>query len=132
MNKNIIISVLALMSATTLSSCLISQAVQTFTRDPYPGQRPPMVIRDNNGRPASQKWLRTDSDMLPPSGHMKNRITTASDGIPYGLTSEFSNVVVSPYAPYHQLDYTGIAPGSKVWDPYTRKPFYIKRSFTFN
>ena len=132
MNKGIIIAALAIVGVAPLTSCLFKQVTQTFVRDQYPGKRPPMVIRDNNGLPASQQWLRTDSDMLPPSSHLTGRITKAPDGIPYGLTSEFSNVVVSPYAPYHQLDYTGIAPGSKVWDPYIRKPFYIKRSFTFN
>lgn len=121
-----------LLGAMSLSSCIIQQTVGMFIRDEYPGARPPMVIADVNGEPASQNWLKIDPTTLPPSGHIEGRIRQAKDGIPYGLTSEFSNVVVSPYPPYNQLDYTGVSVGAKVWDPYTKKPFYIPRAFTFN
>ncbi|MBQ9835502.1 MAG: hypothetical protein IJ985_08115 [Akkermansia sp.] len=121
-----------LLGTLSLSSCIIQQTVGMFIRDEYPGARPPMVIADVDGKPASQKWLKIDPTMLPPSGHIEGRIRKADDGIPYGLTSEFSNVVVSPYHPYNQLDYTGVKVGAKVWDPYTKKPFYIPRAFTFN
>ncbi|MBR5523230.1 MAG: hypothetical protein IKV82_07190 [Akkermansia sp.] len=124
--------VVALVGALSLSSCIIQQTVGMFIRDEYPGARPPMVIADVNGKPASQKWLKIDPAMLPPSGHIEGRITHADDGIPYGLSSEFSNVVVSPYPPYNQLDYTGVPVGAKVWDPFTKKPFYIPRVYTFN
>lgn len=124
--------IIAICGALSLSSCLIQQTVGMFIRDEYPGVRPPMVIADVDGKPASNKWLQVDPTMLPPSGHVEGRVKKANDGIPYGLTSEFSNVVVSPYPPYHQLDYTGVDVGAKVWDPYTKKPFYIPRVFTLN
>lgn len=91
-----------------------------------------MVIADLNGKPAKQTWLTVDEHMLPLSTSNLGKIEYAQDGLPYGLTSEFSNIVISPYAPHYQLDYTGVKVGSKVWDPYTRKPFYIKRAYTFN
>lgn len=115
-----------------LSSCIIQQGVSLFIRSEYPGTRPPAVIADANGKPANQNWQKVDAEMLPPSSHAVERIHYASDGLPYGLTTEFSNIVLSPYEPYHQLDYTGVNVGSKVWDPYVRKPFYIPRSFTVN
>lgn len=126
------VAAIALLGALILPSCLFQQMAGAFIRDEYPGERPPSVIADVNGKPASQKWLKVDPDVLPPSGLIRGRIRTASDGIPYGLTSEFSNVVVSPYEPHYQLDYTGVDVGAKVWDPYTRKPFYIPRVFTVN
>ncbi len=132
MKKHTITILCATLGLSMLSSCIWQPVIQTFTRAEYPGTRPPMVIKDNNGSPASQNWLTVDADMLPPSSHISGRIEHAEDGLPYGLTSEFSDIVVSPYAPHYQLDYAGIPVGSKVWDPYTRKPFYIKRSYTFN
>lgn len=122
----------ALLCCTTLSSCLFSQMAQKFQRDTYPGERPPHVILDNNGKPASNNWLQVDPYTLPASGALIEHSKTADDGIPYGLPSEFSDIIVSPYAPYYQLDYSGCSVGEKVWDPYTRKPFYIRRHYTFN
>lgn len=132
MKMRISMLAVAMLGALSLSSCLIQQTVGMFIRDEYPGERPPMVIEDVDGKPASQKWLKADPAMLPPPGHIESRITYADDGIPYGLSEEFSNVVVSPYPPYSQLDYTGISVGAKVWDPYSKKPFYIPRVYTFN
>ncbi|MBQ4636688.1 MAG: hypothetical protein IJB64_09675 [Akkermansia sp.] len=133
MNKRIITLAIALLGLSSLSSCIIYQGVQAFVRDEYPGERPAMVIKDVNGKPASQKWRSIPSDYLPPSSFLDTRnISKGPDGIPYGLTSEYSNVIISPYYPHHHLDYTGCKPGEKVWDPYTRKPFYIKRAYTFN
>ena len=133
MNKRIITLAVALLGLSSLSSCIIYQGVQAFVRDEYPGERPAMVIKDVNGKPASQKWRSIPSDYLPPSSFLDtNNISKGPDGIPYGLTSEYSNVIISPYYPHHHLDYTGCKPGEKVWDPYTRKPFYIKRTYTFN
>ena len=123
---------LTLLSSCMLSSCIWQPFLQTFTRDDFPGARPPMVIADVDGKPAKQNWLKADEHMLPLSTSRLGQIEHAEDGIPYGLTSEFSNIVISPYAPHYQLDYTGVKVGSKVWDPYTRKPFYIKRAYTFN
>jgi hypothetical protein len=91
-----------------------------------------MVIADKDGKPAHTNWLKQDEFMLPPSSHLTRQIDTADDGIPYGIPSEYSNVIISPYAPHYQLDYTGISVGDKVWDPYTKKPFYISRTYTFN
>ena len=130
--KNKTIITIAILGCSMLSSCIWQPIMQTFTRDQYPGERPPMVILDVDGKPASNNWQQVDEDVLPPSSHMNGRITHADDGIPYGLTSEFSNIVISPYEPHYQLDYTGVPVGSKVWDPYTRKPFYIKRHYTIN
>lgn len=120
--------------ASLCSSCLIQQAVEVFVRNEYPGQLPPSVILDVNGKPASNAWLKVDPHALPaPQNLLKDlHVTYAEDGIPYGFTSEFSNVLVSPYPPYHQLSYKGISGGSKVWDPYARKPFYVKRVHTIN
>ena len=132
MTKRSISLICAALSMSMLSSCIWQPIIQTFTRDEYPGERPPMVITEKDGQPASQNWLTVDPNMLPPSSHITGRITYADDGLPYGLTSVFSNIVISPYAPHYQLDYTDVPVGAKVWDPYTRKPFYIKRSFTFN
>lgn len=133
MNKRIITLAIALLGLSSLSSCIIYQGVQVFVRDEYPGERPAMVIKDVNGKPASQKWRSIPSDYLPPSSFLDtHNISKGPDGIPYGLTSEYSNVIISPYYPHHHLDYTGCKPGEKVWDPYTRKPFYIKRAYTFN
>ena len=133
MKKRIITAILAMAELSTLSSCFIYQGVQAFVRDEYPGTRPAMVIKDVNGKPASNNWRSTPSDQLPPSSFIGNQsISKAADGIPYGLTSEYRDIILSPYYPHHHLDYTGCKPGDKVWDPYTRKPFYIKRAYTFN
>ncbi len=116
------------------SSCLIQQAVEIFVRSEYPGQLPPSVILDVNGQPANTNWLKVDPYALPaPQTLLQNmEISYAEDGTPYGFTSEFSNVLVSPYPPYHQLSYKGISGGTKVWDPYARKPFYVARVHTIN
>ena len=133
MNKRIITAALALIGLSSLSSCILYQGVQIFIRDEYPGPRPAMVIKDVNGKPASNNWKSTPADQLPPSSYIGSKtVSKAEDGIPYGMTSEYSNIILSPYYPHHHLDYTGCKPGDKVWDPYTRKPFYIKRAYTFN
>lgn len=133
MNKTSATSViLALLGACTLSSCIWQPIQQQFTRDQYPGQRPPSVISEVNGKPAHTNWLKVDEHMLPPASYQIEKIENAPDGLPYGIPSEFSNIVISPYYPYYQLDYTNVPVGSKVWDPYTRKPFYISRTYTFN
>lgn len=133
MNKTTASSVLfALLGACTLNSCIWLPIQQQFTRDQYPGERPPMVIAEVNGKPAHNNWLKVDQHMLPPAAHQITDIEKASDGLPLGIPSEFSNIVISPYHPHYQLDYTNIPVGSKVWDPYTGKPFYIGRTYTFN
>ncbi len=115
-----------------LTSCIFQQVANNFIRDEYPGERPPHVIEDNNGKPASNRWITVNPTDLPPSGHLNGKVEYAEDGLPYSLPCEFSNVLVSPYAPNYQLDYSNSKVGSKVWDPYTRKPFYIQRHYTFN
>ena len=125
------IAALALVSLCSLSSCLIYQGVRLVVREDYPGSRPPMVIKDNNGKPASQNWQKTTAYMLPPEG-INEAVTYAEDGVPYGVNTKYSNIVKSPHAPHHALDYTGSKAGDKVWDPYTRKAFYIKRTYTLN
>lgn len=132
MKNKLITATLLLAGTLALNSCLIYQGVQAFVREDYPGTRPPKVIKDVNGKPASQAWKSLPADMLPPASYLKERVTYAPDGTPYGLTSEYSNITISPHYPYRELDYTGFAPGDKVWDPYTRKAFYIKRAYTFN
>ncbi len=132
MKKSIITTLVALASALGLSSCLFQQAVLAFVRTEYPGQRPPMVIADAEGKPASNKWIAVSADDLPPSSLMDTELTYGEGDIPFGIGSEFSNIVISPYAPHYQLDYTGVEVGAKVWDPYTRKPFYIPRTYSFN
>ncbi len=132
MKTRTFILTLATLCTATLSSCIWQPIMQNFSRDEYPGPRPPKVIPDENGKPAGNNWLKADENMLPLSTKVSNSLEYAEDGLPYGLTSEFSNVVISPYAPHYQLDYTGVPVGTKVWDPYTRKPFYIKRTYTFN
>lgn len=133
MKNNTIAMILTALGCSTLfSSCIIQHGVSYFIRDTYPGERPPHVIADNNGKPASQQWLKIDPYALPPAGGLTKNIEKAEDGLPYGLPCEFSNIVVSPYDPHYQLDYTNCKVGDKVWDPYTRKPFYIPRMYTFN
>ena len=123
---------LAVLGACTMSSCIHQIFIQQFTRDVYPGERPPHVINDVNGAPASQSWLKTDPIALPPSGNELNRIKYGSDGVPYGVPSNFAGIVISPHAPNHQLDCTNCSPNQKVWDPYSRKPFYIPRTYTMD
>ncbi len=133
MKTRIILATIALAGTLNLSSCIFQQAVMNFVRTEYPGARPPMVIADVDGKPAADaKWLAEDPNALPPPSLLNTELSYGADNIPYGISSEFSNVVISPYAPYNQLDYTGIPVGAKVWDPYTRKPFYIPRAYTFN
>ncbi len=133
MKKNIILTIAALASTLGLSSCIFQQAVMSFVRAEYPGTRPPMVIADVNGNPASNnKWIAINANDLPPSSLVQSEISYGDGNIPYGISSEFSNIVISPYSPHYQLDYTGVSVGAKVWDPYTRKPFYIPRAYSFN
>ncbi len=133
MKKNIILTTVALACTLGLSSCLFQQAVMAFVRTEYPGQRPPMVIADVDGQPAADaKWIAADPDALPASSLFDTELTYGEGNIPFGIVSEFSNVVISPHSPNNQLDYTGVSAGTKVWDPYTRKPFYIPRTYTFN
>ncbi len=133
MKKSIILPAIALACTLGLSSCIFQQAVMNFVRAEYPGVRPPMVIADKDGKPASNKWIAVSSNDLPPASHMSDAEITYGEGnIPFGIGSEFSNIVVSPHAPHYQLDYTGVKVGTKVWDPYTRKPFYIPRVYSFN
>lgn len=122
----------AVFCCTTLSSCIFKQMADSFVRDEYPGDRPPHVIADNNGQPASKQWIQVNPYDLPPAGAVVKKINYAADGLPYGLPCEFSNIVVSPYEPHYQLDYSNSSVGAKVWDPYTRKPFYIPRLYTIN
>lgn len=133
MNINhITIAIATVLGSLSLSSCLFQQINANFSRAAYPGERPPHVIADNNGTPATNGWLKEEPNALPPAGALLSRIETAGDGIPYGLPCEFAGIITSPYAPHHQLDYTNAKVGDKVWDPYTRKPFYIPRLYTFN
>lgn len=133
MNKTSTTSILiTLLGACALSSCIWQPIQQQFTRDQYPGQRPPAVITEENGKPAHNNWLKVDEHMLPPASHQTTNIKKADDGLPLGIPSEFSNIVISPYYPHYQLDYTDVPVGAKVWDPYTRQPFYIGRTYTFN
>ncbi len=132
MKINMILPLATLACTLGLSSCIFQQAVMTFVRAEYPGQRPPMVIADVDGKPASNKWIPVSANDLPISSLVDTELSYGKDNIPYGISSEFSNIVISPYAPHYQLDYTGVSVGAKVWDPYTRKPFYIPRAYTFN
>lgn len=131
-NKRIFSILLAAISSLSFSSCIVQQVADKFIRDEYPGERPPHVIADVNGKPASQNWIKVNPYDLPPSGHLEGRVEYAEDGLPYALPCEFSNILVSPYEPNYQLDYTKSNVGDKVWDPYTRKPFYIPRFMTIN
>ncbi len=133
MNKRrLLITCLAALSVVSLSSCVVQQIADKFIRDEYPGERPPHVIADNGGKPASENWIKVNPYDLPPSGHLDGRVEYAADGLPYALPCEFSNILVSPYEPYYQLDYSKSKVGDKVWDPYTRKPFYVPRFMTIN
>ncbi len=132
MKKKIILPLVVCACTLGLSSCIFQQAVMAFVRAEYPGQRPPMVIADVEGKPASNKWIAVSPNDLPPSSLVDTDLSYGEGNIPYGIPSEFSNIVVSPYEPHYQLDYTGVEVGAKVWDPYTRKPFYIPRSYSFN
>lgn len=128
----LVLPALAALCTLSLSSCIFQQIAEKFIRDEYPGERPPHVIADAGGKPASNNWVKVNPYDLPPSGHLNGRVEYAEDGLPYGLPCEFSDVLVSPYEPHYQLDYTRAKVGDKVWDPYTRKPFYIPRFMTIN
>lgn len=130
--RRLILPFVAACSMLSLSSCIFQQIASNFIRDEYPGERPPHVIADANGRPANNNWIKVNPYDLPPSGHLDGRVEYADDGLPYGLPCEFSNILVSPYEPYYQLDYSNSNVGDKVWDPYTRKPFYVPRFLTIN
>ncbi|MBR1982263.1 MAG: hypothetical protein IKA23_05895 [Akkermansia sp.] len=130
--RKLILPVIATFCMLSLSSCIFQQIADRFIRDEYPGERPPHVIADLDGKPASTNWVKVNPYDLPPSGHLAGRIEYAEDGLPYALPCEFSNILVSPYEPYYQLDYTNSKVGDKVWDPYTRKPFYVPRFMTIN
>lgn len=134
MKKSLLHAAILVLSPLLLSSCFIQAVVDTFVRDEYPGQQPPCVIRDVNGKPApGAQWRKIDTSDLPPSNALRQESTgRAADGLPYGISTGYSNIVISPYYPNYPLDYTGVEPGSKVWDPYTRKAFYISRTYTFN
>ncbi len=129
--KTIALVLASLGVMTTMSSCIISQAVGVFVRKEHPGTLP-SVIRDAQGRPVNPKWLNVDHDSLPAPSSLTGEVDFATDGIPYGMTSEYSYVVVSPYKPNNLLSYKGFQGGDKVWDPYTRKAFYIPRTHTIN
>lgn len=122
------------LGATALSSCIWQPIIQQFVRDQYPGERPVSVIKDVDGKPEHTNWIivKEEEYVLPPSSRLTGEIEKAEDGLPYSLPSEYSNILTSPYEPHHQLDYSGISAGTKVWDPYTRKPFHIGRTYTFN
>lgn len=130
--QRLILPALALFCTLSLNSCIFQQIADKFIRDEYPGERPPHVIADIDGKPASSKWVKVNPYDLPPSGHLNGAIDYAEDGLPYALPCEFSNILVSPYEPHYQLDYARSKVGDKVWDPYTRKPFYIPRFMTIN
>ena len=130
--RRTLLALIAAVGTVTMSSCIVQQVTERFVRDEYPGERPPHVIADKNGKPAHENWIKVNPYDLPPSGHLIGRIEYAADGLPYALPCEFSNILVSPYEPYYQLDYTNSSVGDKVWDPYTRKPFYITRFLTIN
>ncbi len=131
-NKTITLILSSLCIMATMSSCIVSQAVDIFVRPEYPGTLPPSVIADANGRPASTKRLAIDTDTLPAPSSLLGQMELAEDGIPYGFTSEYSDIVISPYAPHNPLNYDKFKGGDKVWDPYTMKPFYIPRIHTIN
>ena len=130
--RRLILPILAAFYTLSLNSCIFQQIAEKFVRDEYPGERPPHVIADAEGKPASTAWVKVNPYDLPPSGHLNGRIEYAEDGLPYALPCEFSDILVSPYEPHYQLDYAKAKVGDKVWDPYTRKPFYIPRFMTIN
>ncbi len=130
--RRLILPILAALCTLSLNSCIFQQIAEKFVRDEYPGERPPHVIADAEGKPASTAWVKVNPYDLPPSGHLNGRIEYAEDGLPYALPCEFSDILVSPYEPHYQLDYAKAKVGDKVWDPYTRKPFYIPRFMTIN
>ena len=130
--RRLILPILAAFCTLSLNSCIFQQIAEKFVRDEYPGERPPHVIADAEGKPASTAWVKVNPYDLPPSGHLNGRIEYAEDGLPYALPCEFSDILVSPYEPHYQLDYAKAKVGDKVCDPYTRKPFYIPRFMTIN
>jgi len=133
MNKTIALLSLFFSTTIILPSC-IGQIYDVFVREDYPGPRPAHVIADINGKPAHTRWKKIDKESLPaPSSIVLNQATTyAEDGLPYAFTSSFTYILTSPYAPYNQLSYNGFSGGDLVWDPYTKKAFYIPRIHTIN
>ncbi len=132
MKPRIILSLAAAALALSLNSC-IHQLARTVVRPSHPtGKLPAVIVSNAQGKPAANKWLSMNSAELPPPSPASLNITYGEGNIPYGILSEYSNVVTSPYSPYHELDYSNCKVGQKVWDPYTRKPFYIPRSYTIN
>ena len=130
--RRILMLILAVGCTATLNSCIFQQIASRFVRDVYPGDCPPHVIADINGKPEHTRWIKANPNDLPPSGYLHGKVEYAEDGLPYSLPCEFSDILVSPYAPNYQLDYTNCEAGQKVWDPYTRKAFYINRHYTIN
>ncbi|HIX19189.1 MAG TPA: hypothetical protein H9862_01135 [Candidatus Akkermansia intestinigallinarum] len=134
MKKKLIPVSIMLLSSLALSSCFFQAVKNAIVRSDYPGDRPPHVITEVNGKPNPKAvWLKVNASDLPPSSALRGKsVGYAPDGLPYGVSTSWSDIVISPYYPNYPLDYTGVAPGSKVWDPYTRKPFYISRTYTLN
>ena len=112
--RRLILPILAAFCTLSLSSCIFQQIAEKFVRDEYPGERPPHVIADAEGKPASTAWVKVNPYDLPPSGHLNGRIEYAEDGLPYALPCEFSDILVSPYEPHYQLDYAKAKVGDKV------------------
>ena len=72
--QKLILPITAAFCTLGLSSCIFQQIADKFIRDEYPGERPPHVIADTDGKPASTKWARIDPLDLPPSGHLNGQI----------------------------------------------------------
>ena len=66
--RRLILPFVAACSMLSLSSCIFQQIASNFIRDEYPGERPPHVIADINGKPASNNWIKVNPYDLPPSG----------------------------------------------------------------
>ena len=133
MKSRIILSIAAATMALALNSC-VQQVVSNFVRPEYPaGKLPSVIPSDAKGKPANNNWLQIKAGSLPPSSLMHTTETRYGEGnIPFGIPSNYSNVVNSPYEPHYELDYSNAKVGQKVWDPYTRKPFSIPRTYTIN
>ncbi len=132
MKARTILCIAATAMALGLSSC-VQQAVNAFVRAEYPaGDLPHVIPSDAQGKPVSNNWRQIPAGSLPPSSLMSTDVSYGEGNIPYGIRSRYSDVVNSPYPPHYELDYSKARVGDKVWDPYTRKPFYIPRSYTFN
>ena len=68
--RRLILPLAAAFCTLSLSSCIFQQIASNFIRDTYPGERPPHVIADVDGKPASEKWIKVNPYDLPPSGHL--------------------------------------------------------------